>query len=147
MDFENNRVNEAKIWKKRAEAALIMAEKALKAELYPESSYHSQQACEKTLKTILILFGEDVNEHKITSIFADMVSYKFSFDFDKIITDAFELERHWLSSRYPIKRTDGSILNPDSIYTKKKSEELYKKAKEIYNQINLFLKQEFNLEL
>ncbi len=144
-DIKN--ITEAKIWFKRANQNLLAAKITYENKLFPESVYHSQQASKKVLKTVLIIFGEDICKHKVTSYFDDLVSLKFNFDFEKIINYSFELERHWLSSKYPIKRRDETIIDPEDLYNKTKTFELYKKADFVIKEISKFLKEELDLDL
>ena len=143
--MEDKIIKEIKIWFERADADLKMSILAIENSLFPESVYHSQQASEKSLKAVLIVFGEEVYEHKITSLFNEKVNLKFNFDFEKIIRDSFELERHYISSKYPIKRRDKKIVDPKKLYSKFKANLLFKKSQNINIKLKKFLKQEFNI--
>lgn len=147
MDFKNERIEEAKLWMNRAKSNLYMAKLGFENKILPESVYNSQQVAEKTLKSVLVLFGEDRNEHKVTNYFDDLVNLKYDFDFDTIIENSFELERHWLSSRYPIKKRDNTMINPDELYNKIKTEKLLKKAEYVFKKVNEFLEKELDLKL
>lgn len=147
MDFDNQRINEAKLWMQRAKSNLDMAKLGFENNIFPESVYNSQQTAEKTLKSVLVLFGQDLNEHKVTNYFDDLVNLKYNFDFEKIIENSFELERHWLSSRYPIKKRDNTLINPNDLYDKKKTQELLKKGEFVFKKINEFLDKEFDLKI
>jgi len=63
---------EVKKWLKLAEVDLNVSKILIESKNYSNSAYHSQQSSEKAVKAILILMGEQIYEHKVSSDFYDV---------------------------------------------------------------------------
>ncbi|MEM0481114.1 MAG: HEPN domain-containing protein [Candidatus Aenigmatarchaeota archaeon] len=88
--------------------------------LFELSVYHSQQAAEKALKSVLILLGKEIHEHRVSSIFRDEILSKYDYPYlEEIVEKAFWLEQHWLKSKHPLKKINGKIEIPYEIYDEK----------------------------
>ncbi len=138
----------AKVWIKEAERELEAAKVLFEKGLYEMCVYHAQQTAEKSLKSVLILLGKEVYEHRVTSIFRDEVLIKYDYPYlEEIVNKAFWLEQHWLKSRYPLKKVNGKIDVPYQIYTKDVAKKALEYAEFVLEKIKEFLREEFLLDV
>ncbi len=144
--MENYTSNEIKKWLRLSKSDLDVSKTLLENSNYSQSAYYSQQSSEKAVKSILILLGEQIYEHKVSSEFYDIVYSKYPYDYiEEIYFILSELETHWLKSRYILKTRENKLLDPIETYTKAKSQDLYKKSLKVYELVLKFLKEEFDL--
>ena len=136
---------EVKKWLNLAETDLKVSKILEDSKNYSNSVYHSQQASEKAVKSILILLGEQIYEHKVSTEFYDVVFNKYPYDYiEEIYFNLTELETHWLKSRYILKTRQNVLIDPLEVYDKKKSSNLYKKSEQVIKLTKKFLKEEFD---
>ncbi len=133
----------AKAFFERAKEDLESAEILFKNKKYTDCIFHCEQAVQKSLKSVLILFGIEVYEHRVSHIFKDEVAIKYP-ELEEISKVASEIEDHWLKTRYPIKTKD-KIFNPLKYYNEKIAKEILEKAKKVLSEIEKFLKENFGL--
>ncbi|EHP88517.1 HEPN domain-containing protein [Methanotorris formicicus] len=148
-DSEFN-IKYAKLFIKRAEEDLEVANVLLKTNHYPDSIYHSQQCAEKAVKSILILNNVIVRRHIVSGIFRDVI---YRIDIEEswkekllyLIPKIESLEEHWVMPRYP-EPYFGEFWNPLDEYTKEDAEECIKNAEEVLKVVKGFLKEKYGLE-
>ncbi len=100
-----------KAWLERSGADLVTAEAAFERRVYADVVYHSEQAVQKAIKAVLVLFGlKEITEHRVASVFDDVVVSKYP-ELEPLVKIAYEIERHWLKTRYPLITKSG-IFNP-----------------------------------
>ena len=112
-------------WLKQAKRDLKMAEILLENKLYEGSAYHSQQASEKALKALVIYKGGWHLTHSCKFLLDQLK--EMEIDVENLYDNAMEIDRHYLTSRYP----NSASAPPYEIYNEKKAKELLKAAKEI----------------
>jgi len=110
-----------------AKEDLKAAEVLLKENNFNNSVYHSQQACEKAIKALLILHNEFLETHFVADRAAKFLD-------EKTVNYAKSLERNWIITRYPFKRKN-EIWSPVKAFTKMDAEESLEKAKFVVERI------------
>lgn len=142
------RVEYAKVWIEEASRELNAAKILLENGIFELSVYHSQQCAEKALKAVLILLGKEIYEHRVSGIFRDEVAIRYEFpSLNEIVAKAFWLEQHWLSSRYPFKKVNGSVVVPYKTYKEEDAKKAFEYASFILEKIKEFLREEFLLDV
>ncbi len=123
-------------------AAKVLMEKGI----FSKSVFHSQQAVEKFLKSVLALNSIIItDEHKVSDKFSLLFS-RFN-SLDKVAEEAKYLERHGLKSRYPLFGDPiRPIWIPSEEYKKEDSEKSLKKARFVEEKIINFLKEKYNIQ-
>lgn len=139
----------ALMFMKRAEGDLKSAEVLFDAERYADTAYHSQQAAEKAVKSLLLLNKIDVREHLISSHFVRNISPLLPPEKDQLIKDIVEslalLEQHWIKPRYPYI-TSRFEWDPEKEYTKDKAQDALEKARNILLNMKNLAKELFAVE-
>lgn len=139
----------AKLFMTRAEGDLKSAKVLLDAERYADAAYHSQQAAEKAVKSLLLLNKIDVREHLISSYFVRNISPLLPPEKDQLIRDIVEslalLEQHWIKPRYPYI-TSRFEWDPEKEYTKEKAQDALDTAKTILQNMKELAKELFAVE-
>jgi HEPN domain-containing protein len=115
--MDNNR-SEFEKWFKQAEFDLGAAEASKKSFNYEWACFQSQQGAEKALKAFLFLKGKRmVLKHSINSLLRMCLKEDTGF---KKVMDARELDKYYISTRYPNGLPDGI---PHEFYTEEDAEE------------------------
>ena len=116
----------------------------LKNKEYSNSLYHSQQAIEKILKSMLALKGRFIFKHEVIAEFCTVFEKILPPDFINLVKDkGFKIEQEGSSLRYP-DFSGIEIFDPTEEVTKADAQEGYETAKEI---ISIVLKERENLRL
>ncbi|EHP88514.1 HEPN domain-containing protein [Methanotorris formicicus] len=145
--MEHSRVNLSKYFLSMAEEDLEIAKVLLKTEHYAGSVFHSQQCIEKSIKSVLILFGVFIKTHYVSNLLVrnlDKFDEYWKERFDSLLPIIRELERHWALPRYPEPMGE-EVWNPLDNYTKEDAEECIKNAEEVLKVVNGFLKEKYGL--
>ena len=145
--MEKNKILEVKKWLELSKEDLESSEILYKNKKFSQSVYYAQQSSEKCVKSLLILFDEQIYEHKVSSIFYDKVFPKFpQEEIENIYENLTELEKHWLKSRYILKNRENKLIEPKDFYNSSNSKKLIEKSKEVFFEVKNFLEKEFNLK-
>ena len=135
-----------KAWMERSEADLKTADGALEKKVYADVVYHCEQAVQKAIRAVLVLFEiREIAEHRVASLFDDRVVSQYP-ELEKLAKIAYEIERHWLKSRYPLLTKRG-IFNPLKFYKRKFAKKCLNNAKFFVKRMKKFLKENFNLSV
>lgn len=140
-----NREITLKLAKEFAETALSdlkSAEVELKAGIYNNSVYHSQQAVEKMIKALLIIHNLFVESHFV----ADLLKRTKEKIEEKVIYYAKMLERNWIVSRYPFLRKN-EVWSPVKAFTEADAKDALRKAKYVCKYILTLLKKKYNIKV
>lgn len=123
------------------------ADVLLKNAIFSKSVYHSQQAVEKSLKSVLALNGIFITDDHL-------VSDKFSLLFSKFNTvkevaaEAKFLERQGSKSRYPLFRDPiKPIWIPSKEYKKDDAKQAFDKANFVLQKITMFLGERYDVKV
>jgi len=108
---------EAEAWWKEALESLRAAEHLLKAGFYNYAAFHSHQAAEKALKT-LIIERLRVSPPKTHNLLTLSEALKGVVDLGEVLDDLKDLNPHYLVSRYP----DAANGVPSEVYSKRMAE-------------------------
>lgn len=112
-------------WRYFADEDLRMAELAFADKLYTQVCFHSQQACEKMLKSLLADKAEPVPKtHKLS----DLLPMLPDIPAQKIQEDVILLDRFYIPTRYP-DALPGSI--PDGLPTEQEAKEALDTARKL----------------
>lgn len=112
-------------WLTQAKRDLKMAEILLREGYYEGSAYHSQQAAEKALKALVISRGGWHLTHSCKFLLDNLK--ELGLDVDNLYDQAMEIDRHYLTSRYP----NSASAPPYELYNRRKAEELLEAARQI----------------
>ena len=130
-----------------AEEDIKAAGVLLKNNIFSKSVYHSQQAVEKSLKSVLALNGIFITDDHV-------VSDKFSLLFSKfnkvkeVAEEAKFLERQGSKSRYPLFRDPiKPIWIPSKEYKVEDAKKAFDKANFVLNKITEFLAEKYNIKM
>ena len=123
------------------------AEVLLKNSIFSKSVYHSQQAVEKSLKSVLALNGILItDEHNVSDKFSLLFS-KFN-KVKEVANEAKALERHGSRSRYPLFRDPlKPIWIPSREYKREDAEKALEKAEFVSKKITEFLEEKYNVKI
>lgn len=114
-----------------AKSDLNSARILLESGEYSNSLYHSQQAIEKILKTMLALKGRFIFKHEVIAEFCSAFKNTVSRDFIALLQNkGFKLEQEGSSFRYP-DFSGTVIFDPTEGFSKADANEGYRAAKEI----------------
>ena len=105
---------EAKRWKRQADADLKTARTLLEQKDYDACAFRCQQASEKALKAMLYLKGRRPYGHSLVGFLAEVVKEGFPAPSEDINQAVDSLDKHYTSSRYP-DAFESQI--PDEYYT------------------------------
>lgn len=151
MGISQDNKNLAISFLRRTREDLEVAKELLKTKHYPDSTYHSQQCCEKAIKAILVLNKIYITEHMISGVFSSMVVLKhrekeWKKKLEKVLVFARDLEKHWVKPRYPMPRKE-LLWDPLKEYTREIAEEVKEKAEFVFKTLTSFLKEKYGLKL
>ncbi|UCD79052.1 MAG: HEPN domain-containing protein, partial [Desulfobacterales bacterium] len=115
MSTEKN-IGEALRWFRTAEDDLDSAKILKDSGKYAHSCFHSQQAAEKSLKSVWYLVDEDPWGHSIKKLIDDLESVKPDRykEFEPLTRIALVLDRFYIPTRYPNGLPD---ITPDVAFT------------------------------
>ncbi|MEM5810917.1 MAG: HEPN domain-containing protein [Candidatus Aenigmatarchaeota archaeon] len=133
----------ALIWFKIAREDLKRAERAFSSNDFPDCVYRSQQATEKSIKTILELNEIIVRDHYVAEKLKDLIKRNIEFkNLIEIVEIArwFEKDKKWEITRYPIEKENELVL-PEEVFTKEIASEALKKAKLVFDSVSKILKE------
>jgi HEPN domain-containing protein len=140
MEIDKTDLELAKSFMRKAYDDLRSAEVLLKEGQYSDSTFHSQQAAEKSSKALLVLNKIFVREHIVSHLLFGLgVS-------QEIIRNVSSLEEHWIKPRYPFV-SKKLIWDPTKEYTREIAEDALNKAKFVVNEIEKVLKEKYGLNL
>ncbi|MCH7732791.1 MAG: HEPN domain-containing protein [Candidatus Marinimicrobia bacterium] len=120
---------EVKRWIDFANEDLIMAEIALREEIYNQACFHSQQCVEKLLKGFIEFQGE---VHPQTHKLIDLLSVIPKSLLNELRNDILLLDRFYILTRYP-DALPGSL--PEGLPVKVDAEEAIGVAKVLFERI------------
>jgi HEPN domain-containing protein len=116
-----------KEWIEQALEDLDTAKVLLENAKYYASAFYSQQAVEKSLKSLIIYLGKDPGKTHSLMELIEMIEKEGVSVPTNIKEDLMVLSPHFIISRYP----DAANGVPFKQYNKSISEDLYNKAKEV----------------
>ncbi|MFP3189109.1 MAG: HEPN domain-containing protein [Sulfolobaceae archaeon] len=116
-----------KEWIEQALEDLDTAKVLLNNGKYYASAFYSQQAVEKSLKSIMIYLGKDPGKTHSLIELIEMIEKEGVTVPTKIKENLMVLSPHFIISRYP----DAANGVPFKQYSKSISEDLYNRAKEV----------------
>ena len=116
-----------KEWIEQALEDLDTAKVLLENAKYYASAFYSQQAVEKSLKSLIIHLGKDPGKTPSLTELIEMIEKEGVTVPTNIKEDLMVLSPHFIISRYP----DAANGVPFKQYSKSISEDLYNKAKEV----------------
>ena len=129
-------LEEALRWFEQAEADLKTAKDCLEDKNYYASTFFSQQASEKALKSLLYFKGlRAIITHSVLELLEK--SSKFEKKFKKFSEFGRELDKHYIGSRYPNFYPKGPAFK---YYSKEIAERCLKYAESILKEVKKFLK-------
>lgn len=120
--------DEALRWLREARWDLDTASMLHRGGRYNAASFYAHQAAEKAAKALLYSLNEAPWGHSVRVLLERFYERKGRKADEKIIAYARELDRHYISSRYPNAHPDGT---PHEAYDAFTSERAIKAAKEI----------------
>jgi len=94
-----DRLEEARRWFLQALRDLGAAEHSLSSGFYEWSCFQAQHAAEKAVKALLYAYGKSVYGYSIIELLGYL--REFTDISEEIYTNARELDRHYIPSRYP----------------------------------------------
>lgn len=139
------KVELAKAFMRRALEDLDSAKILLEKGKHADSVYHAEQASQKGMKAVLILFGTEVLEHRVSHLFKDKVCVQYP-ELEGVAEIASRVEDHWLRPRYPIATRRG-LLDPLEIYDEKLATSVLRDAEKVVEKLREFLEEEFDLRV
>lgn len=117
----------SKDWIDEAEGDLQHAKNDLNSKFYNWACFSSQQATEKAIKAVFRKMGIEAWGHSVSDLLKEL-SNTFPVP-SEFIDDALELDKVYISSRYPDAHTSGS---PRKKYTKREAGRLIEYAERIF---------------
>jgi HEPN domain-containing protein len=117
----------SKDWIDEAEGDLNHAKNDLNSGFYNWACFSAQQSTEKAIKSIFRKIGAEVWGHS-TSDLLNELSNTFPVP-SELIDNALELDKVYISARYPDAHTSGS---PKSKYTEREARRLIEYAEKIF---------------
>ena len=123
-------------WWNQAKRDFEMANRLFEAKYFDGAAYHSHQAAEKALKAFSLKEGIWHLTHSCKYMLDQLKSRNFKVD--ELYSCAREIDRHYLTSRYP----NAASAPPYELYDEKKALELINCARLILN----FVKEELKFE-
>jgi HEPN domain-containing protein len=127
-------------WLKQAVRDILHAKESIKIEHFEWSVLAAQQGAEKSIKALYYEIGGDPWGHSLLK-FLRALPKKFEID-EKLISAAKNLDKHYVTSRYPNGFASGA---PEDYYMKKDAEEAIINAEKIFeyckNQISTLRKE------
>ena len=138
MSIEKN-TKEAIRWFKTAEDDLDSAKILKNSGKYAHSCFHSQQAAERSLKTVWYLSDEDPWGHSIKKLIDDLESLNPSLylKFEPLERVALILDRFYIPTRYPNGLPD---ITPDVAFENVDAETCLNHARSIIEVVRSVLK-------
>lgn len=103
------------------------AKDLLQTKRYNYVCFHAQQAAEKLLKALLLVFGENAWGKSVRDLL-ERLGEIMPFDRDHLLAVARELDRHYITSRYPDALPSGP---PKRAYDKETAERSLSLANDI----------------
>jgi HEPN domain-containing protein len=140
MEIDEADLELAKSFMRKAYDDLKSAEILLEKSQYSDSTFHSQQAAEKSSKALLIMNKIFVREHIISHLLFGLEVN------EEIIRSVSSLEEHWIRPRYPFVGKK-LVWDPTKEYTREIAEDALKKAKFVVSEIEKILKEKYGLIL
>jgi HEPN domain-containing protein len=140
MEIDKTDLELARSFMRKAYDDLRSAEVLLEEGQYSDSTFHSQQAAEKSSKALLVLNKIFVREHIVSHLLFNLGISQ------EIIRNVSSLEEHWIKPRYPFV-SKKLIWDPTKEYTKEIAEDALKKAKFVVTEIENILKEKYGLSL
>ncbi|MBD3195985.1 MAG: HEPN domain-containing protein [Candidatus Lokiarchaeota archaeon] len=116
-------------WLEEAENDFEMGEILLKSKKFNGAVFHYQQAAEKSLKAILYYNDKQPWGHSILSLINDLIE-EGSHSYEKFITYAREIDRHYTTTRYPDALPN---ISPKDAYDSIIATRIRKEVEEIIN--------------
>ena len=140
MEIDKTDLELARSFMRKAYDDLRSAEVLLEEGQYSDSTFHSQQAAEKSSKALLVLNKIFVREHIVSHLLFNLGISQ------EIIRNVSSLEEHWIKPRYPFV-SKKLIWDPTKEYTREIAEDALKKAKFVVTEIENILKEKYGLSL
>jgi HEPN domain-containing protein len=140
MEIDKTDLELARSFMRKAYDDLRSAEVLLKEGQYSDSTFHSQQAAEKSSKALLVLNKIFVREHIVSHLLFGLGVNQ------EIIRNVSSLEEHWIKPRYPFV-SKKLIWDPTKEYTREIAEDALNKAKFVVGGIEKVLKEKYGLIL
>ncbi len=129
-------MEEAMRWLKQGERDLSAAIILMDKEIYESACFHSQQASEKALKSLLLFKGHrTVVTHSTRELFREV--NKIIPEFRDLGRASMELDKHYIPPRYPDAFPSGS---PYEYYTREDADKCIKYAESILAEVRNFLR-------
>jgi len=140
MEIDKTDLELARSFMRKAYDDLRSAEVLLEEGQYSDSTFHSQQAAEKSSKALLVLNKIFVREHIVSHLLFNLGISQ------EIIRNVSSLEEHWIKPRYPFV-SKKLIWDPTKEYTREIAEDALKKVKFVVTEIENILKEKYGLSL
>lgn len=116
---------DVKTWLEFAAYDLKTAKWNSKGKIYTSACYTCQQAAEKALKALILAKGKLIPKvHSLDRLISELK--KLKIDTKKIEKGAQELDKYYISTRYP-----GQYGGPEGLYDKQDAQEALQHAQEI----------------
>ncbi|MFA4646749.1 HEPN domain-containing protein [Pyrococcus kukulkanii] len=114
-------------WIRQAERTLKSAERDLEHKDYEWASFKAQQAAELAMKAITRALGIMLPGHSITKLLKALEEHGIKVP-EELYNMAMELDRNYITSRYPLAYSEGS---PYEYYSEEIARKLINYAKEL----------------
>ena len=136
---------------KEAKEDLEIADILIENKKYARVIFNSQQAVEKSIKSLLEMEKIFVAEHDMSSFFVKFIynneKYKDVKEKAEEILDCLtQFEGKWKGSRYPSQKK-GKVVPPTEIYDKDDAEESLNKANRVNELVKEILLKKFKLKI
>lgn len=125
-------LHDIKLWLEFAKYDLKSAKWQHKGKIYTSACYASQQSAEKSLKSLSLFENSQIPKiHSLQDILRTITKTNTS----DIQTDARNLEKYYISTRYP-----GEYGGPEGLYNQQDSKKAIKSAESILSFVTKILK-------